>query len=84
MDYDRHGNFYIGNKPVFIIDSNIVVDDEEYEGISGLWALIVSKTPQGFNNDYYDNYARLMLKTNTLYRDNDPEKKYPKSSKSYK
>ena len=72
--YDRHGNFYIGNKPVVIIDNNIVVDDKEYEGTSGLWKLIVFKTPQGFNNDDYDNYARLMLKTNTLYRDNDPEK----------
>ena len=26
--YDRKGNFYIGNKPVVIIDNNIVVDDE--------------------------------------------------------
>ena len=26
--YDRHGNFYIGNKPVVIIDNNIVVDGE--------------------------------------------------------
>ena len=34
--YDRHGNFYIGNKPVVIIDNNIVVDDEEYVGTPGL------------------------------------------------
>ena len=40
--YDRNGNFYIGNKPVVIIDDNIVVDDEEYEGTPGLWGLIVS------------------------------------------
>ena len=26
--YDRKGNFYIGNKPVVIIDNNIVVDDD--------------------------------------------------------
>ena len=26
--YDRHGNFYIGNKPVVIVDNNIVVDGE--------------------------------------------------------
>ena len=30
--YDRKGNFYIGNKLIVIIDNNIVVDDEEYEG----------------------------------------------------
>ena len=30
--YDRNSNFYIGNKPVVIIDNNIVVDGKEYEG----------------------------------------------------
>ena len=35
--YDRNGNLYIGNKPVVIIDNNIVVDDEEYEATTGLW-----------------------------------------------
>ena len=30
--YDRKGNFHIGDKPVVIIDNNIVVEDEEYEG----------------------------------------------------
>ena len=47
--YDRHGNFYIGNKPVVIIDNNIVIDDEEYEGTPGLWELIVSKNPNKDN-----------------------------------
>ena len=32
----------------------------------------------------YDNYARLMLKTNALYRSNNSDSNYPKSSKSYK
>ena len=84
--YDRNGNFSIGNKPVVIIDNNIVVDDEEYEGIPGLWELIVSKNPDDniYTNDDYDNYARLMLKTNTLHRDNDPNSNYPKSSKGQK
>ena len=41
--YDKGGNFYIGNKPVVIIDDNIVVDDEEYESAPGLWELIVSR-----------------------------------------
>ena len=30
------------------------------------------------------NYTRLMLTTNAIYRNNDPEEKYPKSSKSDK
>ena len=82
--YDRHGNFYIGNKPVVIIDNNIVVDGEEYEGTPGLWELIVSKNPTDYTDDDYDNYARLMLKTNTLHRDNNPDSNYPKSSKGQK
>ena len=84
--YDWHGNFYIGNKPVVIIDNNIVVDDEDEEGTPGLWELIVSKNPDEniYTYDDYDNYARLMLKTNTLHRDNDPNSNYPKSGKGQK
>ena len=84
--YDRHGNFYIRNKPIVIIDNNIVVDREEYLGTPGLWKLIVSKNLDDniYTNDDYDNYATLMLKTNTLHRDNDPNNHYPKSSKEQK
>ena len=73
--YDRKGEFYIGNKPVVIKENNIVVEDEEYEGTPGLWELIVSKEPKDFSGEDYENYAKLMVKSNTLYRDNDPEKK---------
>ena len=84
--YDRHGNFYIGNKLVVIIDNNIVVDgEEEYEGTPGLWELIVSKNLGDkiiLRNDL-ENYKRLIIKTNALYRDNDPKSVYPKRSKGY-
>ena len=82
--YDRKGKFYIGNKPVVINENNIVVEDEEYEGTPGLWELIVSKKQKDFTEEDYDNYTKLMVKTNALYRDNNPESKKPKSSKSYK
>ena len=84
--YDRNGNFYIGNNPVVIIDNNIVVDDEEYEGTPGLWELTVSRNPDDniYTFEDYDNYARLMLKTNTLHRNNNPDSNYPKSSKGEK
>ena len=85
--YDRKGNFYIGNKPVVIIDNNIEVDgEEEYEGTPGtpgLWELIVSKkldetiyTPKD-----KENYTKLMIKTNALHHKNNPEINRPKSSK---
>ena len=84
--YDRNGNVYIGNKPVVIIDNNIVVDDKEYEGTLGLWELNVSKNPDDniYTYDDYDNYTRLMLKTNALYRGDNLDSNYPKSGKSYK
>ena len=79
--YDRDDNFYIGNKPTVFNDNNIIVDDEEYEGTPGLWELIVSKNPVDdiYTKDDYDSYTKLMLKTNTLHRNNDPSSKYPKS-----
>ena len=61
----------------------MVVDDEEYEGTPGLWGLIVSKNPD--DTIYtYENYARFKLKTNILYRSKNPDRNYPKGSKSYK
>ena len=75
--YDRYGNFYIGNKPVVIIDNNIVVEAEEYEGTPGLWELIVSKNPTDYTDYDYDNYARLMFKTNTLHQNYDPNNPHP-------
>ena len=84
--YDRKGNFYIGNKPVIIIDNNIVVGKEEYEGTPGLWELIISKKPDKANYTPEDekNYKRLMIKTNALYVGNDPESKKTRSNKSYR
>ena len=55
--YDRKGKFYIGNKLVDIKENNIVVDDEEYEGTPGLWELIVSREPNDFTKEDYENYA---------------------------
>ena len=61
-----------------------MVEDEEYEGTRCLWELIVSKEPKDFNKDDYNNYAKLMLKTNALLVDYNPEKRKPKSNPGYK
>ena len=42
------------------------------------------KEPKDFTKEDHENYAKLMIKTDTLHRDNDPNSLYPKSSKSYK
>ena len=80
--YDRKGNFYIGNKLAIIVDNDLVVGKDEYEGTHGLWELIVSKNQDKtkYTPEEYDNYARLVVKTNTLRRNNDPNSSYAKSS----
>ena len=82
--YDKAGKFYIGNKLAVIVDNDLVVGKDEYEGTHGLWELIVSKEPKDFTEEDYDNYARLMVRTYALRVGNNPESKKPKSSKSYK
>ena len=79
--YDRKSNFYIGNKLAIIVDNDLVVGKDEYEGTPGLWELIVSKEPKYFTEEDYENYAKLMVKTNGLHRGNDPENKHPKAVK---
>ena len=59
-----------------------MVEGEEYEGTPGLWELIVSKKPDKFiyTSEDEENYKRLMLKTNSLYVGNNPEKRKKKKS----
>ena len=86
MDYITEKVTYIGSKPIVIIDNNIVVDDEEYEGTPGLWELIMSKNLDDkimVRNDL-ENYKRLMIKPSALHRDNNPNSNYPKGGKSAK
>ena len=82
--YDKNKNFYIGNKLVVILDNDLIVGKDEYEGTPGLWELIVSREPKDFTDEDYENYAKLMVKSNALRAGNDPESRKPKSSKSYK
>jgi hypothetical protein len=84
--YDKGGRFYIGDTEVRIDGDDIIVGDKVYEGTPGLWELIVSKTP---NDNIYtlsdkDKYTDILLSTNTLRRNNDPNESYPKSSRSIK
>ena len=81
--YDKGGNFYIGDKPVVIIDDNIFVNGEEYQGTPGLWELIISKKPDGeiYTDQDYENYAKIMIESNALKKGNDPTSNRPKASK---
>ena len=80
------GLYYIGNKQATIVNNNIIVDGEKFRGTPRLWELIMSKNPEpeAFTGDDYENYKRLMLKTNALYRNNNPKSSHPKSSRGNK
>ena len=82
--YAKNKKIYIGDKPIVIKDNNIIVDDEKYKGTPGLWELLMLENPKEYNIEDFNNYGRLLLKTNAIHRDNNPNNPYPKSSKSFK
>ena len=82
----EEGLYYIGDKQATIINDNIMVGDEKFRGTKGLWELLMSSNPDPmfFDDNDYKKYAKLMVKTNALYRGNNPESRRPKASKSDK
>ena len=81
-------NHFIVSKHVIIKNNDIIIkeDGDRFLGTSGLWELITSKKPNKFNYDKADHnsYVRLMIKTDALHHNNDPNNPQPKSSKSEK
>ena len=84
--YNKNGLYYIGNKQATIVDNNIMVEDEKFKGTCGLWELLMSKKPDTyyFDDNDYDEYAKLMVKTNALHSGYDPKNSYPRSSRGDK
>ena len=65
-----------------IVNNNIMVDDEKFKGTRGLWELLMAKKPDTyyFDDNDYDEYAKLMVKTNALHKKHNPKNSYPRSS----
>ena len=84
--YDKDGEFYIGDTQIEVTDDNIMVGDKEYKGTPGLWELIVMKLPNDnvYTQEDEENYAEIMIKTNSLRRGNSSLSKTPKASKGLK
>ena len=78
--------YYIGDKPIKIKGDNIIIDDKEYTGTDGLWELIISNNPQEgkYTEDDFINYGELLIQTNAIYQNNNPDQNKPKSSNSKK
>ena len=80
----KGGDFRMGGKIINIKGNNIIVDGVEYPGTPGLWNLIMLKNPQEFEEEDYNNYAKILIQTNAIYQNNNPNQNKPKSSKSDK
>ena len=84
--YAQQGKLKIGNKEVNIEDNDIKIDNTIFEGTPGFWELVTSKNPnpENYTEEDLDKYRQLLLLTNAIYRDNNPDNNNPKSSKSLK
>ena len=82
--YAEDGNFKIGDKKITIEKDNIIIDDITFVGTPGLWELITLKNPENYTEEDLTNYQRLVILTNTAYRNNNPFQNYPKQSRGIK
>ena len=77
---DKENKFHIGDKPIKIKNDNIIIDGVEYKGTRGLWELIMSNEPRNYTEEEFLNYGELLIQTNTIYQNNNPNQNKPKSS----
>ena len=76
---DKDGSFYIGSEPVRIRENNIIIDNTEYRGTSGLWNLLTSKNipdKSEYTPEDLVNYSYIMVKTNTARNKYNPRGQY--------
>ena len=64
------------------VGDDIVVEGEKFKGTPGFWALIISKNPKfgDYTNEDKNQYKRLLIKSNAIFKDNDPEETRPKGN----
>ena len=81
------GKYRLNSKKMLTIGfNNIIVDDEKFVGTPGLWELIMKNkpNPDNFNEKDLEAYGMLLLKTNVLHHNFNPDNPNPRSSDSYK
>jgi polyhydroxyalkanoate synthesis regulator phasin len=75
------GDFYLGDTKIEIVGDDIHLEDGVvYKGTEGLWDLINNPEPEHFNDEDYEEYRRLALRTNLLFKKDGK----PKSSRALK
>ena len=83
---DSNGQYRGNKKMLTIAYNNIYVDGEKFTGTPGLWELIMENrpNPENYKKEDLDNYGKLLLKTNALHRNFNPDNPNPRSSGGYK
>ena len=82
--HHENGMWMIGDKPVEFQGDDIVIDGEVYPGTLGFWSLVTAKNPKDYSSEDYERYKELLHETDVLYRNNDPQSSYPRTSRSKK
>ena len=74
--------YKIGDKFVYFDGDDIVVEGERFNGTPGFWSLIISKnpSPDNYTNEDKRQYKHLLIKSNAIFKDNNPEETRPKGN----
>ena len=82
---ENNGNYYLGESQIHVEHNNIFVDNQEFKGTTGLWALIMENTPNinNITEEDLDNYMHLMDITNAMQHGLE-ESRYAQLTDKYK
>ena len=74
--------YRIGLKDVNFDGDDIIVEGERFKGTPGFWSLIISKNPSSddYTADDVKKYRDLLIKSNAIFKDNNPESRRPKGN----
>ena len=69
---DKNGRYRMGEKIVHIDGSDIIVEDDRYNGTQGLWNLVMMRSPKNtYTSDDLRSYRDLIEQTNAMYAPNN-------------
>ena len=80
----KDGELFIGKDKIMIKNDDIIIGDKLFRGTTGLWELITKNEPDATicNDEDYKNYREILIDTNAIRSDSNPNK--PKASRSEK
>ena len=80
----KDGEFLIGKDQIMINNDDIIIGDKLFRGTIGLYELITKIEPDAtiYNNEDYKNYREILIDTNAIGSDSNPNK--PKASRGEK